>query len=176
GVDERQLGERCLDGDDVVIADGIERPHDVDDIGVLEATDHMDDGVHFADVGEELIAQPLALRGALHEAGDVDELDNRGNLFLRLDDLVELLETRVGDFDDADVRLDRAKGIVLRRRRLRGRERVEERRLAYVGQPDNAKSQHPSRNQRSTASITSGMSDSTCSSCSCSNGASTYSA
>jgi len=38
----------------------------------------VDDGVHFADVGEELIAEPFALRGALHEPGDIDELDNCG--------------------------------------------------------------------------------------------------
>jgi hypothetical protein len=33
----------------------------------------MDDGVHFADIGEELIAEPFALRGAAHQTGDIDE-------------------------------------------------------------------------------------------------------
>ncbi len=40
-------------------------PRDVDDVLVLEAADDVDDGVHLADVGEELVAQPLALAGAL---------------------------------------------------------------------------------------------------------------
>src|SRR5205823_8290341 len=98
------------------------------------------------------IAQPFALRGAFHESRDVDELDDRGNLLLWLDDGVELREARVGDFDDADVRLDRAEGIILRGRSLRRGQRVEECRLPDVWQSDNAKSQHPARNQRSTSS------------------------
>ncbi len=43
------------------------------DVVILEAAQNMDDGVHLADVAEELVAQALALRGAAHEAGDVDE-------------------------------------------------------------------------------------------------------
>ena len=47
------------------------------DVGVLEAADDLDDRVDFADVGEELVAEPFALARALHQAGDVDELDRR---------------------------------------------------------------------------------------------------
>ena len=43
------------------------------DVAVLEAAHDVGDGVAFADVGEELVAEPLALRGAAHQAGDVDE-------------------------------------------------------------------------------------------------------
>ena len=34
---------------------------------------HMRDRVDLADVGEELVAEAFALRGAAHQAGDVDE-------------------------------------------------------------------------------------------------------
>ena len=50
---------------------------DVHDVLVVEAAHHVDDRVGLADVAEELVAEALALGGALHEAGDVDELDRR---------------------------------------------------------------------------------------------------
>ena len=36
---------------------------------------HVEDGVDLADVAEELVAEALALAGAAHQAGDVDELE-----------------------------------------------------------------------------------------------------
>ena len=49
------------------------------DVRVLEAAHHLDDGVHFADVGQEFVAQSLALARAFHEPGDVHELNRRRN-------------------------------------------------------------------------------------------------
>ena len=66
---EAELG---VDGRDV--GDGIDRVLDVDDVVVLEAAHDVGDGVGLADVGEELVAEALALGGAAHEAGDVDEV------------------------------------------------------------------------------------------------------
>ena len=43
------------------------------DVAVLEAAHDMRDRVAFVDVGEKLVAEPLALGGAAHQAGDVDE-------------------------------------------------------------------------------------------------------
>ena len=56
---------------------------------------------------------------------------------LGLHDLGERVEPRVRHRHDADVRVDRAERIVLRRD-LRARERVEQRRLADVRQSDDA--------------------------------------
>src|SRR5207253_1807799 len=83
----------------------------------------------------------FALRRALHEAGDVDELHRRGYGALRLHDARELVEPVVGDVDAADVRILRGEGIV-RREDAGGGERVEERGLADVGQSDDAESEH----------------------------------
>ena len=47
--------------------DGLNIPHGVHTavhmyyIGVLEASDHMDDGVHLPDIAQKLVAQPLSL-------------------------------------------------------------------------------------------------------------------
>ena len=58
--------------------------------GVFEAAHHLDDRVDFADVREELVAEPFALARALDQAGDVDELDRRGNHDVGLGDPLQL--------------------------------------------------------------------------------------
>jgi hypothetical protein len=63
----------------------------VDDVVVLEAAHHVGDGVGLADVGQELVAQALALAGAGDQAGDVDELHGRGDLALGLHDFRDLV-------------------------------------------------------------------------------------
>ncbi len=172
-LDAGEIGERQLARDHVVIAHRIDRPHDVHHVGVFEAADDVHDRVHFADVRQELVAEPLALRGTLHQPGDVDEFDDGGNLTLWLDDVVQRFKPWVRHLDDADVRLDRAEGIVLRRRGLGGRQRVEQRRLADIGKSHDAESQHQALSHCATASIIWGMSACTSSSCTGSNGAST---
>ena len=56
------------------------------DVVVDEAAHHVRDRIGLADVGEELVAQAFALRGAGDQAGDVDELDDRRNHLLRFRD------------------------------------------------------------------------------------------
>ena len=108
------------------------------DVAVLEAAHDMGDRVAFADVGEKLVAEPLALRGAAHEAGDVDEGQPRRDDLLRAGDPGEDFEPRIGHRDVADIGLDRAERIVRRLRRGGLRQRIEERRLADIGQADDA--------------------------------------
>ena len=71
----REVGERQLDLDGLDVAARVDRAFDVDDVFVLEAADDLHDGVGLADVGEELVAEALALRRAAHESGDVHELE-----------------------------------------------------------------------------------------------------
>ena len=42
------------------------------DLAVLEAAQHMQDGIHLADRAEETVAQALAPAGAAHQPCDVD--------------------------------------------------------------------------------------------------------
>ena len=97
----------------------------------------MQDRVGLADVREELVAQALALRRALDEAGDVDDLDDRGDHLLRRDACLDALQARVRHGHDADVGVDRAERVVRRLGLARG-EGVEDRALAHVGQADDA--------------------------------------
>ena len=61
------------------VADRVDVAFHVGHVVILEAAQHMDDGVHLANVGEELVAQALALGGAAHQAGDVDEFQAGGD-------------------------------------------------------------------------------------------------
>ena len=82
-----KVGERELGIDGLDIGERVDLAGHVHDVLVLEAAHHVGDGVGLADVGKELVAKPLALRRAGDQAGDVDEFDDRGNDFLRLDDV-----------------------------------------------------------------------------------------
>ena len=130
--DAGEVGEREFDRDDLAVAHRIGRAHHVLDVGVLEAADDVDDRVHFADVGEELVAEAFTLAGAFDQAGDVEEFDSGRHRALRADDLRERVQARVGHRHDAGVRLDGGEGIVGDERAGR-RQRVEEGGLADVG-------------------------------------------
>ena len=78
-----QVGERQLGVDDLDVGQRIDAAGDVHDVVVLEAAHHVRDRIGLADVREELVAEALALRGAGHQAGDVDELDRRRHDLLR---------------------------------------------------------------------------------------------
>ena len=144
-----EVGEPQLDVDDLAVAGRVDRTHHVLDVGILEAADHVHDRVHLADVGEELVAEALALARALDQAGDVEELDRRGHGALGLHDPGERVEPRVGDLHDAGVRFDRGEGIV-RHQRAGGGERVEEGGLADVGKADDAEAEHRPIGERGT--------------------------
>jgi len=106
------------------------------DVVVLKTAQDMDDCIHLADVAEELVAEAFALRRALHQPSDIDERQLGWDDLGRAGDGRQPVEPRIGNRDLADVRLDRAEGIVGRLRRLRLGQRVEEGRLADVRQAD----------------------------------------
>ena len=108
------------------------------DVGILEAAHHVGDGVDLADIAEELVAEPLALGGAAHQARDVDEGQPRRHDLGGLRELRQHLQPRIGHRDLADIGLDRAERIVRRLRRRGLGQRVEERRLADIRQTDDA--------------------------------------
>ena len=90
------------------------------DIAVFEAAQDIDDGIDFADVGEELIAKPLAFACTADQSGDIDEFELGGDDGGRTGDGGELVDTIIRHGNAADIRLNGAEGIV-RGFRLRGR-------------------------------------------------------
>jgi hypothetical protein len=136
-----QVRQRQLELDYLAVAHRVHRAHHVRDIGILEAAHHVHDGVRLADVREELVAKPFALRRALHEPGDVNELHHRRHGFPWFDDVGNAVQTRVGHFYHPDVRLDGAERVVLGGG-ARGCQCVEKRGLPHVGKTDDSELQH----------------------------------
>jgi hypothetical protein len=102
----------------------------------VEAND-VQDRVGLADVREELVAEPLALVGAAHQPGDVVKLDHLVDDGIGADRLGHPVEPVVRHPHHRHVRLERGEGVV-RGRSARAGERVEQRGLARVRQPDDA--------------------------------------
>ena len=94
------------------VACGVDPVVDVDDVGVLEAPHDMGDDAHFPDVGQELVAQALALGGSSHETCDINELGHCRNHLCRRNDADDPVQPRIGDVYPSDVRLDCAERIV----------------------------------------------------------------
>ena len=114
----------------------------MDHIVVVEAAHHVHDRVDFADVGQKLVAQALALAGPLHEAGDVHELHTGGDDLARTAQAGELIEPRIGHGHHPCVGLDRAEGEVGGLGLGVGHQGVEQGGFAHVGQPHDSGFEH----------------------------------
>ena len=129
-VRQQQLGLDRLE-----ILHGVDGAVRVRHLRMLERAHDVHHGVHLADVAEEAIAETLPLVGAAHEPGDVDDVEVLGDQPLDRQRLAQPLQSLVRDRHDRDVRVHGREGILGRLRAPAG-ERVEERRLAGVRQPD----------------------------------------
>ena len=108
---------------------------------VLERPQHEHDGVDLADVGEELVAEALALARPLDEAADVDDLHRGVHDVAALGHRGQPVEALVGHLGDADVRVLGGERVRRGERAAAG-EGVVQRALARVGEADEAEAFH----------------------------------
>ena len=101
--------------------------------GFLEATHHLDDGIGFTDMAEKLVPETLPGAGTSNQACDVDDLQRGGNQFLRLDVVTEDGKSGIGNRHDTNIGFDGGKGVI-GRVSPGGGQRIEEGRLAHIGQ------------------------------------------
>ena len=106
------------------------------DVLVIEAAHHVDDGVALPDVGQKLVAQALALGGALDQAGNVHKFHHGGGGLLGVVHLGQRVQPVVGYGHHTHVGIDGAEGVVCSLRVLGGGDGVEQSGLADVGQAD----------------------------------------
>ena len=106
-------------------------------VATFETAHDLYDGIYFADMTEELIAKTFARTRALHESGNIDELNRSRDDFLRVRYLGESRQPRIGHRHDADVGIDRTERIIFRRCLMRACQRVKKRGLPDVRQPHN---------------------------------------
>ena len=136
-LDGFEVLELELRVDDFLVAHGVDGAVHVGDVAVVEAAQHVDDGIRVPDVAQELVAQTFALRGTLDQTGDVDDFDGGGDDPFGVVDFGQADEPLVGYGDDAHVGLDGAEGEV-GCLSLRVGQAVEKRRFADIGQSDDA--------------------------------------
>lgn len=117
----------------LLVAHRVHRAVHVGDVVIVKTAQHMDYGVRLAYVGQELVAEALALGGTLHQAGYVHYLHGGGHHAARLAHLHELVEALVRDGDDPHVGLYGAEREI-GRLGLGVAQTVEERGLAHVGE------------------------------------------
>ena len=111
-------------------------------VPTLKAAHHMHNGIHLANVTEELIPEPLPLAGALDEACDVHKLNRCRNQFLRTRELGKRCQALVWHRHDALVRLDGAKRVIRRLRLAGASHSVEKSGFTDVGEPNNTCLEH----------------------------------
>lgn len=71
--------EAQLLGDDIEIAHRIHFALHMNHIRIVEGAAQMEDRIAGANVRQERIAEALAFGGALHQAGDVDDIEEGGH-------------------------------------------------------------------------------------------------
>src|SRR5262249_48347056 len=112
---------------DFDIANGINCRANVMNVCVLKTTHDLHDRLHLTNVMEKLIAKAFTGARAFYESSDIDKLDRRRCGLLRTGNLGDLLQPWIGDGYNADVRVNCAKRIILRRRFMRACDRIEKR-------------------------------------------------
>ena len=115
-LDGLQISQLQLQVNDLLVAHGIHGAVNMGHIIVVEATQHMDDGIGLTNVTQEFVSQALTTAGSLHQSGDVDDFDRRGHDARGIHQLGELVETLVGNGDNAHIGLDGAEREVGRLR------------------------------------------------------------
>ena len=133
-VQALKVGQHQFGFDSLKIGERIDLALDMGDVVVDETACDEGHRVTVADVGQELVAQTLALGRAAHQAGDIHEVDPRRDDFFRRDDRRQRVQPWLRHRHIAGVGLDGTEGIV---RGLGGSglgQRVEQRRFADVRQ------------------------------------------
>jgi hypothetical protein len=123
--------------DFLLVAYGIDAPVHMSHITVIEAAEHMDDGICLTDIGEELVAETFAFAGSSDKSGDVDNLHRCRYYPARMNYLSQFCEPFVGDGDDSYVRLDSTEGEV-GGLSFGVRQAIEKCGFTHVGESDNS--------------------------------------
>jgi len=131
-----EIFEYKLGFDNFDVALGIDGAINMDDVGVIETSDDMENGINVAYVCEELIAEAFPFVGAANQAGNVKKLQRGGSGFRGPEDLRQSIKPIVGDGNNANIGIDRAKGIVCHFS-PGGCDGVEEGRFSDIGESDN---------------------------------------
>ena len=109
----------------------------MNDIIVIKAAHNLRDGVCFANVGKELVAQAFAFGCTSNEAGDVHKFHGGRQDAFGFDDGGQRIQSWIGHVDNAGIWFNGAEGVVLGVNACVG-QGIEEGGLADIWQADDA--------------------------------------
>ena len=132
-----EVGKDQFKVDRLNVAQRIYTSVHMDDIVVVEAPHNVDNGVHFPDIGQELVAESLALGSALDKTSYIDKFDNGRRHLFGMVHLAQKADPLIRHGNDPHIGIDGAERVV-GRFRSRLRKRVEQCALPYIGKPDDA--------------------------------------
>lgn len=133
-LSELDILDAQLLADDVQITLGVDITLDVDDLGVIEATDDLEDGIDGTDVRQEGVTETGTGGGTTGQTGDIIDRQVGGNARLGLVVLTEPIEAVIGDDDTSLFRVDGGIGEVGRVTQRGLGNSLEEGRFTDVGQ------------------------------------------
>ena len=81
----------------------------MDDIVVIEAAQHMQDGIRLPDIRKELVSKSFPTGSTFHQAGDIHNFHRGGNGAFGLANIREHLQPLVGHVGGTHVRVDGTK-------------------------------------------------------------------
>ncbi len=110
-----KIGQCQFGGNGFNVRERVHAPIHMHHVLVFEATHYIHNGIGLANVGQKLVAKPLALACSCNQPGNVNKLHGGGHDALGRDDTRKLIKPGVGQFNNAGVGLDGAKGVVLGR-------------------------------------------------------------
>lgn len=99
-LDELDILETKLLADDVEITGGVDITLDVDNLGIIESADNLEDGIDGADVRQESIAETSAGGGTAGKTSNIVDSQVGGDARLGLVLLAQPVEALIGN-DDA---------------------------------------------------------------------------
>ena len=118
--------------DDFLVAHRIHATIYVHHVAVVETAQHVDDGISFADVAQELIAQTFSFGCTFHQTSDVDNLHGGGDDFRCLHQFGKFCQSFIRHSDYTHVGFNGAEREV-GALRLGVAQAIKKRGLAHVG-------------------------------------------
>ena len=97
-----------------LVAYRIHRTIDVRHVFIVEAAEHMQDCVRFADIGQKFISQPFAFTCSFHQSGNIHYFYCGGNDFFGIYQFCQFIQPLVGHSDYAHIGFNGAKGKIRR--------------------------------------------------------------
>src|ERR1041385_5309879 len=119
---------------DLDVAHRLDAARDVRNVRVLEATHDLHQGIHFANMAEELVPETFPARRAFDQPGDIHELEGGWDEVADLGNFAQRFQPRVGHAHYPKIRLNGAEGVVLSRGFVRPGDGIEKRGFPDIGQ------------------------------------------